>query len=131
MSPIDATVSFRDAIEAIGKSVDAAGVAAIVVGVLIASALSLHERSSPDDYRLYRQRLGRAILLGLELLVAADIIRTVAVTPTFTSAGVLAVIVVIRTFLSFSLEVELEGRWPWSRPRSGSGPPPTAQDSGR
>jgi len=67
--------------------------------------------------RALRQRLGRAILLGLELLVAADIIRTVAVTPTFTSAGVLGIIVVIRTFLSFSLEVELEGRWPWQKPK--------------
>ena len=65
----------------------------------------------------------RAILLGLELLVAGDIIRTVAVTPTFTSVGVLAIIVIIRTFLSWSLEVELEGRFPWERPRpAGSGP---------
>ncbi|NYI96980.1 DUF1622 domain-containing protein [Streptomonospora nanhaiensis] len=68
---------------------------------------------SPTAYRPYRQGLGRAILLGLELLVAADIIRTVAVAPTFRSVGVLAGIVLIRTFLSFSLEVELEGRWPW------------------
>jgi uncharacterized membrane protein len=54
-------------------------------------------------------------LLGLEFLVAADIIRTVAVTPTFRSVGVLAVIVVIRTFLSFSLELEITGRWPWQK----------------
>ena len=66
-------------------------------------------------YREYGQLLGRSILLGLELLVAADIIRTVAVTPTFTSVGVLAVIVVIRTFLSFSLELEITGRWPWQK----------------
>ncbi len=57
----------------------------------------------------------RSILLGLELLVAADIIRTVAVTPTFQSVGVLAIIVVIRTFLSFSLELEITGRWPWQK----------------
>jgi len=117
MSP-SASVTFQDAVETIGKGVDAAGVAAIVVGALVASALSLRRRSGAGDYRLYRQRLGRAILLGLELLVAADIIRTVAVRPTFTSAGVLGVIVVIRTFLSFSLEVELEGRWPWSSARA-------------
>ena len=67
-------------------------------------------------YRAYRQGIGRAILLGLELLVAADIIRTVAVDPSFRSVGVLAVIVAVRTFLSFTLEVELEGRWPWQRP---------------
>ena len=66
-------------------------------------------------YREYRQLLGRSILLGLELLVAADIIRTVAVTPTFTSVGVLAVIVLVRTFLSFSLELEITGRWPWQK----------------
>ena len=77
----------------------------------------------PDEYRLFRQRLGRAILLGLELLVAADIIRTVAVTPTFTSAGSWAIIVGIRTFLSFSLEVELEGRWPWTARRADGAEP--------
>ena len=67
-------------------------------------------------YVRYRHGIGRAILLGLELLVAADIIRTVAIDPTFESLGVLAVIVAIRTFLSFSLQLELEGRWPWQRP---------------
>jgi uncharacterized membrane protein len=64
-------------------------------------------------YRRYRADLGRGILLGLELLVAADIIGTVAVTPTLQSLAVLGLIVLIRTFLSFSLEVEIEGRWPW------------------
>ena len=67
----------------------------------------------PDTYRRFRQQLGRSILLGLELLVAADIIRTVAVTPTLSSVAVLALIVAIRTFLSFSLELEISGRWPW------------------
>ena len=62
--------------------------------------------------------LGRSILLGLELLVAADIIRTVAVTPTYESVGVLAIIVLIRTFLSFSLELEITGRWPWQKESS-------------
>jgi uncharacterized membrane protein len=66
-------------------------------------------------YREYRQHLGRAILLGLEFLVAGDIINTVAVDPTFQSVGVLAGIVAIRTLLSFSLEVEIDGRWPWNR----------------
>jgi len=118
-------MSFTDAIEAVGKAVDGVGVAAIVVGVLVATLMVLRRRPlGADAYRLYRQRLGRAILLGLELLVAADIIRTVAVTPTFESAGVLAIIVVIRTFLSFSLEVELEGHWPWS-------PRPPGQEQGR
>jgi uncharacterized membrane protein len=72
-----------------------------------------------DAYRSYRQGVGRAILLGLELLVAGDIIKTVAISPTVQTVGVLAIVVVVRTFLSISLQVELEGRWPWrSRPSS-------------
>jgi Protein of unknown function (DUF1622) len=66
-----------------------------------------------STYRQLRLSIGRGILLGLELLVAGDIIRTVAIAPRFTSIGVVALIVAIRTFLSFSLEVELTGRWPW------------------
>jgi uncharacterized membrane protein len=96
-----------------------AGVAIIVGGVLIASALFLRRGVGSSDwekaYEGFRADLGRGILLGLEFLVAADIIGTVAVTPTFESLGVLAAIVLIRTFLSFSLEVEIEGRWPWQR----------------
>ena len=90
-------------------------VAVIVIGAAIntgtaAVRLAHHETRT---YRRYRQELGQTILLGLELLVAGDIIRTVAATPTLTSVGILGIIVVIRTFLSFSLEVELTGRWPW------------------
>ena len=109
---------FQDTIETVGKAVDAVGVAAIVVGLLVATALTIsrrHDVSPSERYRSYRQRIGKAVLLGLELLVAADIIRTVAVSPTFTSVGVLAIIIAVRTFLSFTLEVELEGRWPWQR----------------
>jgi uncharacterized membrane protein len=62
---------------------------------------------------MFCQSLGRSILLGLELLVAGDIIRTVAASPTFESVGVLVVMVLIRAFLSFTLELELSGRWPW------------------
>jgi hypothetical protein len=69
------------------------------------------------SYRQLRQSIGRGILLGLELLVAGDIIRTVAIEPTLASIEVLAMIVAIRTFLSFSLEVELTGRSPW-QPRT-------------
>jgi uncharacterized membrane protein len=74
-------------------------------------------------YRVYRQQVGKAILLGLEFLVAGDIIRTVAVDPSFTGVGVLAILVAVRTFLSFTLEVELEGRWPWQSRRAPSRPP--------
>ncbi len=69
----------------------------------------------PAAFHRYRANLGRGILLGLEHLVAADIIGTVAVTPSFENLAVLGLIVLIRTFLSFSLEVEIEGHWPWRR----------------
>ena len=119
-------MDFQSTIEAVGKFVDLAGVAATVVGAAIATivfVVQLERGTPPQAYRTYRRTLGRAILLGLELLVAGDIIRTVAVTPTFTSVGVLAIIVIIRTFLSWSLEVELEGRFPWERPRPADGGP--------
>jgi uncharacterized membrane protein len=108
-------MTFAEVIEVVGKVVDAAGVAAMVVGALYATFLSMTRRREGDVYRLFRRRLGRSILLGLELLVAADIIRTVAITPTLESVGVLAAIVLIRTFLSFSLELEITGRWPWQQ----------------
>ena len=110
-------MSFADIVEVVGKGVDAVGVIVIVGGLAIATAIFAGQISqqgrSGAVYRSYRQGIGRAILLGLEFLVAADIIRTVAVSPTFRSAGVLAIIVLIRTFLSMALQVELEGRWPW------------------
>jgi uncharacterized membrane protein len=126
-------MDFRQVIETVGQLVDFAGVAVMVIGAVVSLPLAIrgHQpRQLPQGaeklsfYRSYRQLLGRSILLGLELLVAADIIRTVAVTPTFTSVGVLAIIVLIRTFLSFSLELEITGRWPWQKeaapPRSGA-----------
>ncbi len=112
-------MSFHDWIQSVGVVVDIGGVIVIAVGILIslgAFVIALVQRSLfPDAYQTLRHSLGRAILLGLELLVAADIVRTVAVEPTLTSVAVLALIVLVRTFLSFSLEVELEGRWPWQR----------------
>lgn len=114
-------MTFQSTMELVGKIVDAAGVAAIVLGAVVATILAAgalwRDRTDDRVYHEYRSRLGRSILLGLELLVAADIIRTVAITPTFESVGVLAVIVVIRTFLSFSLELEITGRWPWQKSR--------------
>jgi uncharacterized membrane protein len=119
-------VSFSQVIEQVGKVVDAAGVGVMIVGALgatVVAAYRLQQRQG-DTYRLYRRQLGRSILLGLELLVAADIIRTVAVTPTVRSVAVLAGIVLIRTFLSFSLELEITGRWPWQKPDPA--PPPAS-----
>ncbi len=106
---------FEDVIRVIGTIIEAFGVGVIGIGIVAGSIRYLrHLRTAPDQaYQMYRQGLGRSILLGLELLVAGDIVRTVAIDPTFTSLGVLAVIVAVRTFLSWSLEVELKGRWPW------------------
>ena len=83
---------------------------------LIAGATdTLRRRDTDRAYHVLRERLGRGILLGLEFLVAADIIHTVAVELTFRTVGVLAVVVAIRTFLSFTLELELSGKWPWQK----------------
>jgi uncharacterized membrane protein len=122
-------VQFTDAVELVGKGIDTAGVGVMVVGVLLAAgrAVANARRRVPDVYRRFRQHLGRSILLGLELLVAADIIRTVAVTPSLNSVLVLALIVAIRTFLSFSLELEITGRWPWhTTPEATPGPSGTS-----
>ena len=105
---------FEDVVEVLGQALEAVGVAAIALGIVWATYLAVRGRHE-DPYRSYRQRVGRAILLGLEFLVAADIIRTVAVSPTFESVGVLAALIGVRTFLSFTLELEIEGRWPWQR----------------
>lgn len=112
--------------EPIVRVVELVGVLLILGGAGAATARFLTRWASmglDTAYREYRQHLGRAILLGLEFLVAGDIINTVAVDPTFRSVGVLAGIVVIRTFLSFSLEVEIDGRWPWARTQVADAPP--------
>ena len=109
--------TFEVLVEAVGRAIDLAGVVAIAGGIALVLALAARSmaRGESGIYGRFRQQLGRVILLGLELLVAADIIRTVAVAPTLASVVVLGVIVLVRTFLSFSLEVELTGQWPWQR----------------
>jgi len=105
----------------VSRVVELTGIAIIAGGAaatLLIFLYRLARRENTDTtVASFRSNLGRAILLGLEFLVAADIINTVAVTPTLLSVAVLAGIVLIRTFLSFSLEVEIEGRWPWQRGR--------------
>lgn len=110
-------MDFQEIVELVSRVLDGAGVLAIVLGVLLATvaAGSGLAKRAPGIFENYRRALGRSILLGLELLVAADIIRTVAVKPTFEGVGVLAVIVAIRTFLSWALELEITGRWPWQK----------------
>lgn len=103
-------------VDAVGAVLDALGLLIIAAGVVRAGVRALRAGGSADDpYRRLRHDLGKGILLGLEFLVAADIIRTVAVKPNMEEVQVLALVVAIRTFLSLALEVELEGKWPWRR----------------
>lgn len=110
-------MNFESLVELVARLLEIAGVGVLVVGGVIATAAFLarvtRRMAFSNAYDAYRADLGRAILLGLEFLVAADIVRTVAIEPTFRSLGVLALIVAIRTFLSFVLELEINGRWPW------------------
>jgi uncharacterized membrane protein len=109
--------SFRHIMEIVGTSVDGVGVFIVAGGMLVATArLAVHRAHETGNYySLYRQDVGRAILLGLEFLIAGDIIRTVVVAPTMQNVVVLGIIVLIRTFLSLSLQLEIEGKLPWRR----------------
>lgn len=101
--------------------IEVAGVLVMIIGPLFALwryFFDQHEDGS--SYRTFRHDLGKAILLGLEFLVAGDIIATVSTDPTMDNVLVLGVIVIIRTFLSLSLQVELEGKWPWQKREIGS-----------
>ncbi|HEX2026960.1 MAG TPA: DUF1622 domain-containing protein [Nitriliruptorales bacterium] len=113
-------MSFEDLVVDAGRVVEGLGVAIILVGtlaVLVRYAVVAVQSGVDHDehFRRGRRGIGKALLLGLEVLVAGDIIRTVAVEPTLAAAASLAVIVLIRTFLSWSIELETEGRWPWQR----------------
>jgi uncharacterized membrane protein len=106
---------FRHIMEVVGTSVDGVGVFIVAGGMLVATARLAARRAheTGNYYSLYRQDVGRAILLGLEFLIAGDIIRTVVVAPTLQNVIVLGMIVLIRTFLSLSLQLEIEGKLPW------------------
>ncbi|MCX2723592.1 DUF1622 domain-containing protein [Roseibium salinum] len=101
------------------RGIEMVGIAAVVIGAIAASTVFLfraaREGPSKGIYQQLRASLGRSILLGLEFLVAADIINTVAIDPTLESVAVLAAVVAVRTFLSIALEVEIEGKWPWRK----------------
>ncbi|MGZ6363839.1 MAG: DUF1622 domain-containing protein [Ktedonobacterales bacterium] len=109
----------QHAIALVETAFEVAGVSVLIIGALVAlvqfAAAFVRRQSATSRYQALRHGLARAILLGLEFLVAADIIRSVALAPTFESVGVLGLIVLVRTFLSWSLEVEITGRWPWQR----------------
>ena len=121
---------FRSLVEIAGTALDAAGVLVVVGGALVATArLLLHRLSGIGEYyRDFRQDLGRAIVLGLEFLIAGDIIRTVVVAPTLQNVLVLGLIVLIRTFLSLSLQLEIEGKLPWRPERSPADQMPHKED---
>ena len=113
--------TFRGVMEWVGLGFDAVGVIVIAGGVLVAiGRLAVGVAAVKQmEIRRFRQDFGGAIVLGLEFLVAGDIIRTVVVAPTLENVAVLAIIVLIRTVLSMALQVEIEGRWPWQRHGTG------------
>lgn len=112
-------INFLGMAQIIGELLDLVGVFVIVTGAILSFLFTLYElfkeQSTEHLYGNFRQNLGRSILLGLEFLVAGDIIRSVTGTPNFTSVGVLVVIVLVRSFLSMTFEMEVEGHWPWQR----------------
>src|SRR5580698_8700893 len=111
--------TFTTVMEHIAQGFEALGVAVLVIGVVWSVALALvvwrRSRAADRAFLALRRAFGASLLLGLEVLVAADLIRTVAVSPTVENVLVLGLIVLIRTFLSFSLETEIEGVVPWRR----------------
>lgn len=113
-----ALLSFTEIMNIIGYTIEAFGVLVIVIGLVI-SLVKLGQSyrfSTPTEaYKIFRQNIGRSIILGLEFLIAGDIIRTVSVGDSIEQVGTLALIIVIRTFLSMTLHLEVEGRWPWQK----------------
>jgi len=113
-------VKYEEVMSDVVQVVEALGAAIMILGAVGAFARSALRRNTDERgtrYDALRRRLGHVILLGLEVLIIGDIVRTVTVEPTLTSVAVLAAIVVIRIVLSFSIEVEIDGVWPWRRRR--------------
>ena len=109
-------LQFIEIISFAGYAIEAVGVMVVVVGTGVSSLIFLRtfqKLSEGVAYRNYRRQLGRAIILGLEFLIAGDIIRTVVVADTVENIAVLGLIILIRSFLSITLHLEVEGRWPW------------------
>ena len=108
-------------IRSVSDVMDAIGVSVVSIGVLwglFCYAKALITQSADIAYKTFRVQIVRSLILGLEILVAGDVIRTVAISPTLTSVAVLGAIVMIRCFLSWSLTLEIDGRWPWQPPRT-------------
>lgn len=120
-------MTFDETMELVVRGFEAGGVLILALGSAAAflhAALAARGRTWEETYETVRRSVGRAILLGLEFLIIADIVETITVDPTLESAATLGLIVVVRTFLSFSLEVELEGALPWRRAAVSSSVPP-------
>ena len=113
MHDLDAAVGYW--LHFVGNGIEIFGVLVIVLGIGWSTYLYIGQRMAEPHYGTYKIRIGRSLLLGLEVLVAADIVKTIALELTFTSLGLLAGLVLIRTFLSWTLVLEIEGRWPWQR----------------
>lgn len=108
--------SFETLIHHLARGIEAVGLLVLTVGGIVSFIQFFRYLSQKKDaYSKLRQNLGRSILLALEFLVAADIITTIIIEPTLTAVAVLSVVVLVRTFLSFSLELEISGRWPWQQ----------------
>jgi uncharacterized membrane protein len=110
--------TFRGAIEWAALGIEVLGAVVIFAGVMRVAITRgtvrfLAKLDEPGAYDSYKHQIGRSLLLGLEFLVAADVIRTIALEPTLDNVAVLGLLVLVRTFLSWSLTVEIEGRWPW------------------
>lgn len=107
-------------IELIAKIIESVGIAVIFMGMSISLVQYIVSvlKKQKDSYMVFRKSLGKSVLLGLEILIAADIVATVITEPTLRSVAILAVIVLIRTFLSLSIQVEIEGRFPWQKKTS-------------
>ena len=99
----------------VGSGIEIFGVLIIVIGIAWSTFRQLRRQISAQDSEVYKIRIGRSLLLGLEVLVAADIVKTIAHELTTMSLGLLAGLVLVRTFLSWTLVLEIEGRWPWQR----------------
>ncbi len=116
MQVTEIIASFTDIISVAGYAIEAVGVFVVVLGTGISSIIFIRtfkQLPEGDAYRTYRRQLGRSIILGLEFLIAGDIIRTVVVADTMENVAVLGLIILIRSFLSITLHLEVEGRWPW------------------
>ena len=125
-------MDIKHTIELIVSAFELAGVTFLVVGAVFAFVRFLYFlvrfRDTSTAYRHLRLYLGRSIIVGLEILIAADIIRSVAIDPSFANVGVLGLLVLVRTFLSWALDVEINGEWPWQRTRLHKGKSPGANE---